>query len=189
LRARGRNGRGRWVIEDAAQRVAGTGSLGVRRPAVLIANGRRRRLLDFKEARPSSCEALLGRAPRRLENADRMVWGARALVAAPPRWLAAIRGPEQRLSFACRRFSPQEDKLDLNRLRPGRRLDGVMRSIGHLLGRAHARAALRRPRRGWSDRQMSSLLERSAELAGLFEAVYLVYSVKFGDSPKRDRSR
>jgi len=74
-------------------------------------------------------------------------------------------------------------------LRPGRRLDGVMALLGHLLGRAHARAADRRPRRGWSDRQMGSLLERAAELAGLFEAIYLVYSVKFGGPGQEGRLR
>jgi uncharacterized protein (DUF2252 family) len=178
----------KWKIVDVAQRVAGTGSLGVVRPALLIADDRRLRLLDFKEARPSSCEALLGRAPRGTVHAERMVSGARALVSAPPRWLAAVRAPGG-MSFACRRFSPQEDKLDLTRMRPGHRRDGVMALLGHLLGRAHARASARRPARAWSDRQMSTLLERASEMAGLFEAVYLMYSAKFGGPGARGRER
>jgi hypothetical protein len=95
---------------------------------------------------------------------------ARALVADPPRLLAAISGPP---SFVGRRLFPQEDKLAVD---DGiESVEQVVRQVGWRLGRAHRRGASEVPARPWSDRDLSGILDEAVELAGLFESVYLAY--------------
>jgi hypothetical protein len=73
-----------------------------------------------------------------------------------------------------RRLSPQEDKLDLARLR-AIDLEPLARHLGALLGAAHRRGATRAPKRPWSDKDRGRLLSRAIALAGLHEAMYLAY--------------
>ena len=170
-----------WQIEDAAFRVAGTGSLGSQRVAVLVRekNGDNR-LLEFKEARPSSVEnAKLGeRAELALVKtpAARVVAAARALLHDPARHLAALSGAGT--SFIARKLFPQEDKLGIDRFKVGPRLDSVVQTIGYLLGRAHMRegAVLERPRAAWTQADTGAILDHAIEIAGVFEAVYLAYA-------------
>ena len=65
-----------WTIEDASQRVAGTGSLGIVRVALMVSgDAGHERLLDLKQARPPAVAALVPQ-PRR-DDAERMVAAAR----------------------------------------------------------------------------------------------------------------
>lgn len=164
-----------WVIDDAAQRVAGTGSLGRVRIAVLLHDAAgQHRLFEFKQELPSAVERLGPRAGG-LPGA-RIVTAARALVQHPPRLLAHVELRAPALSFIARRLCPEEDKLDLGKLRPGPELEAVVRTIGHVLGTAHSRAATTRPRRAWNDRDLQALLDRAVLLAGAFEALHLAYA-------------
>ena len=164
-----------WRIEDAAWRVAGTGSLGVVRIAVIVSRDAAAgdRLFDLKEARPSSVQRAFAAPAAPAEPARRavaVVESACALVADPPRLLAAV---DDTPGFVGRRLFPQEDKLSLE--------GGVespaelAQEVGWLLGRAHRRGATEAPRAPWSDAELSGLVDHAIELSGLFEATYLAW--------------
>jgi uncharacterized protein (DUF2252 family) len=164
-----------WIIDDAALRIAGTGSLGVTRIAVLVRDKNdEHRIVELKEAHASATKALLQPPPGKWQSdAERVVFGARALVSDPPRQLAPVTADG--MSFAARKLFPQEDKLRLDALRVGPKLDAVVTEIGHLLGRAHARSATNRPENPWTAAETSTVIDHAVELAGIFESVYLAY--------------
>jgi len=162
-----------WRVDDAAWRVAGTGSLGVLRIAILVSRDDRSRdrLFDLKESRDSSVHrAYAAVAPAPAVRAVSVVETARALLTDPPRLLAAV---EDAPGFVGRRLFPQEDKLALE--------DGVQspedlaREVGWILGRAHRRAATAPPPQAWSDADLAAIVDEAIELAGLFESIYLAY--------------
>ena len=164
-----------WSIDDTAMRIAGTGSLGVARIAVLVRDkSDDQRIVEFKESRESSTCALVPPAEGAWKTpAERVVFGARALVGNPPRQLTPVM--EGGRSFAARKLFPQEDKLRLDDLRAGPKLDAIVATIGDVLGRAHARGAKNRPATPWSATETSALIDHAVELAGIFEGVYLAY--------------
>ncbi len=158
-----------WTLVDAAQRIAGTGSLGRRRIAFLIADGAgTERIFELKEAAPPSGEALFG--PCSAEPAQRVTTAANALVISPPRQLVAL-PPTPLGSFIGRKLCPEEDKLDLSRLSVGPKLSSVARVVGALLGRAHRKDVGPQPLSADRD----ALLDRAVHLAGIFESVYLAF--------------
>lgn len=158
-------------LVDAALRVAGTGSLGSVRIAALIAghggvDGSW--ILDLKQEHAPAAAKL---TEVDLPPNDRVASGTAALAAHPPRlygatWLGEI-------PMLVRRLAPQEDKLDLQHLGTAP-LRGVVRSLGAILGDAHARAA-RRAIPPWSARACERMVDRALVMAGLHEAVYLAY--------------
>jgi uncharacterized protein (DUF2252 family) len=160
-------------VVDAAFRVAGTGSRGCTRVAVLVAGKQGDDggwIFDMKqEGEPSS--ACLIRPPR-LEPAERVTEAIRASVAAPPRMMgtARLRGE----SMFVRRLTPQEDKLDLTKLHP-EDLEPLAYHLGALLGAAHRRGATRRPKKEWSEKDRALLLSNAIVLAGVHESTYLAY--------------
>jgi len=162
-----------WVIEDIALRIAGTGSLGVTRIAVLVRDkDGDERIVELKESHATATRALFSPPVGRWQSdAERVVAGARALVGDPPRQLAAVTTATH--SFAVRKLFPQEDKLRLDDLRAGTKLDGVAATIGHLLGRAHARGATSLKATPWSEAETAAVIDHAVELAGIFESVYL----------------
>ena len=164
-----------WTIDDAALRIAGTGSLGVTRIAVLVRDKDEvQRIVELKEARVSATEALFQPPPGKWQSAaERVVFAARALVSNPPRQLAPV--TTDGMSFVARKLFPQEDKLRLDDLRAGPKLDAIVTSIGHVLGRAHAHGAVNRPAEPWSRAETSAVIDHAIELAGLFESIYLAY--------------
>ena len=165
-------GSGEWRVLDAAQRVAGTGSLGRLRIALLIARpDDDPRLFELKEAAPSSAAPLCRGASGEIPEATRVVTAARALVRQPMRLLAALQLGGK--SYVGRQLMPQEDKLDLGGMHVGGKLDEVVRTVGQLVGRAHRRAARQAPRRAWTDRELAGLAEHAIELAGVHESVAL----------------
>jgi uncharacterized protein (DUF2252 family) len=160
-------------ILDAAFRVAGTGSLGCLRVAVLV-RGKGGRdgawVFDMKsQGAPSS--AILVRPPR-LEPADRVATAIASCLARPPRMVGStrLRGD----SMFVRRLMPQEDKLDLASLPPAD-LESLARHLGALLGAGHRRGATRAPRRAWNAEERDGLLARAIALAGVHESMYLAY--------------
>lgn len=164
-----------WRIDDAALRVAGTGSLGVTRLAVLVSDRDDvQRIVELKEARSSATEALFPAPAGSWQTpSERIVFAARALVGDPPRQLAPVTSGG--VSYAARKLFPQEDKLRLEDLRVGPKLDAVATSIGHVLGRAHARGATSRSGAPWSRAEAAAVIDHAIELAGLFESIYLAY--------------
>jgi len=163
-----------WSVQDAAHRVAGNGSLGRRRIALLLVDDKKEeRIFELKEAKPSAMEALFG--PVDECPSTRVVSAARALVSTPPRQLAAI--PETPLgSFLGRKLCPEEDKLELARLSVGKTLSQVARSVGTILGRSHRRAAVDLPPKPREAEERADLVDRAIRLAGLLESVYLAYA-------------
>ncbi|MEO7328636.1 MAG: DUF2252 family protein [Minicystis sp.] len=167
---------GRWEVEDAAQRVAGTGSLGVLRIALLMRDkDGEERIVEIKEEHRSSVEALVPvPADRWKSPGDRVVSAARAMLAEPPRQLAGVNGAG--LSFAARKLFPQEDKLTIDEFQTGTKLDAIVQTIGHLLGKAHARGVIERAPAPWTSAETAALVDRAITMAGIFEAVYLAYA-------------
>jgi uncharacterized protein (DUF2252 family) len=160
-------------VIDAAFRVAGTGSLGCLRIAIL-ARGKGGRdgawIFDMKsQAAPSA--ACLVRPPR-LEPAERVATAIGACLTRPPRMVGATRLRGE--SMFVRRLMPQEDKLDLGRIAHGE-LEPLARHLGALMGAAHRRGAKRLPRRPWRAEDRAGLLARAIALAGAHEAMYLAY--------------
>jgi uncharacterized protein (DUF2252 family) len=161
------------VIDDAAFRVAGTGSLGCLRIALLVrgrggVNGGW--IFDMKEEDAPSAACLV--KPPRLEPAERVATGLRACVSHPPRMIGTtrLRGS----SMFVRRLAPQEDKLDWTTLREGD-LVPLARHLGALLGAAHRRGAKRIPGKPWTAADRGRLLGNAISLAGIHEAMYLAY--------------
>jgi len=161
------------VIDDAAFRVAGTGSLGCLRVALLV-RGRGGVdggwIFDMKEEDRPSAACLV--KPPKLDPAERVATGLLACVSHPPRMIGTtrLRGS----SMFVRRLAPQEDKLDWTTLREAD-LEPLARHLGALLGAAHRRGAKRIPDKPWTDAARAHLLASAISLAGIHEAMYLAY--------------
>jgi uncharacterized protein (DUF2252 family) len=156
---------------DMAFRIAGTGSLGSLRVAVLT-RGKGGEdgawLFDLKEQPGSSVDVLLPRPPSASRAAE-VEAAFRQCVELPPRMLGTSRLADY--DVLVRRLTPQEDKLSLSRLK-AEELSGLAAYLGALLGRAHRRArSAEFP--AWTARDCAGILERAVALAGLHEAVYL----------------
>jgi uncharacterized protein (DUF2252 family) len=160
-------------VVDVAFRVAGTGSLGVLRVALLV-QGKGGIdggwVFDMKaEATPSAAAIV---KPPKLEPAERVRAAIVACLTRPPRMMGATRLRGE--SMFVRRLSPQEDKLDFTRLQGGD-LDGLARYLGALVGTAHRRGATNAPKRPWKDEERAGIIARAVALAGAHEATYLAY--------------
>ena len=156
---------------DCALRVAGTGSLGGLRIAIL-ARGKGHPdgnwIFDLKEqGDPSAC--VLFPKPKQ-DPAERVVMALHSALAHPPRMLGAAK--LGRLSMFGRRLAPQEDKLDLRNLED-RDLDSLTAYLGSLTGLAHARASTGAAAKPWSRSDRDALLDQAIAMAGLHEAIYL----------------
>ena len=160
---------GELEVVDVAHRIAGTGSLGGLRIAVLVRNERTGSLsiFDMKEQGAPSAAPLL-RAPRRLPPAERVVAAFRACVARPPKMLGTTR--LLGASMIVRKLTPQEDRLAYADLRD-RDLPALAGYLGALLGAGHARGATRTAE--WTASDLAHLRANAIRMAGLHEAVYL----------------
>jgi uncharacterized protein (DUF2252 family) len=162
-------------VIDAAWRIAGTGSLGGVRIGVLV-RGKGGPdgawIFDMKEQGIPSANVLLGKPAKkdRLDPAERVVTAYRACVARPA-WLLGTTTLGD-LSLFVRRLSPQEDKLDLAKLKDGD-LDDLAGYLGALVGRAHARGATKKPREAWTEEERAGIIDRAIAIAGIHEATYL----------------
>ncbi len=160
-----------YVIEDMAYRVAGTGSLGCLRVAVLTrgkGGPSGHWIFDMKEQGAPSAARLVP-IPR-MNGAERAVTGMRACIPRVPQKLGttSLAG----LPMMVRRLAPQEDKLDLRRIEAAQ-LPDLARYLGAIVGCAHARGASKPLTMAWSDGDRRHLVDRATRLAGLHEAAYL----------------
>ena len=160
-------------VIDAAFRVAGTGSLGALRVAVLV-RGKGGPdgawIFDMKAEGTPSASRFAG--PPKVAPADRVCEAIHACVARPPRMIGStrLRGS----SMLVRRLAPQEDKLEFGQIAPTD-LVPLAQYLGTLLGAAHRRGAVRVPKKPWSTKDRERLLGRALVLAGVHEALYLAY--------------
>ncbi len=108
-----------YRVLDVTGRVMGIGSLGVRRYTVLIAGGGTsdtNRLLDVKEARPSSVLSCTNAPqPPAANDAERVVEAQRRLPSKPTAGLAALEIGQH--YFRVRELIPEENRSKLDRLK------------------------------------------------------------------------
>jgi uncharacterized protein (DUF2252 family) len=173
--------KGSLAILDSALRIAGTGSLGSLRIAVLVEgkggpNGAW--VFDLKEQHEPAASILL--KLRKDDPAARVQTGFRACIEHPPRVMGTTR--IGKISLFGRRLAPQEDKLNLHRLR-SEDLPSLAAYLGALVGTAHRRGATKVPKSRWSKSDRETVRARAIALAGLHEAIYLAYCQQ--SRPKR----
>jgi len=136
-----------YRVLDVVGRIAGTGSLGVPRYAVLICGdgARDERILDVKSARPSAMaihfdSSLADRQPSKRNHAERVIQIQRRMQAIPPALLSGM--PIASNPFVVRELQPMADRLDLaawaGRVR---RLCGAVAAMGELTAWAQLRGA------------------------------------------------
>jgi uncharacterized protein (DUF2252 family) len=161
-----------WRVVDVAIRIAGTGSLGVERLAVLVAGKGGLDggwIFDMKEEdKPSGAAFATGHAG---PGAGRVLKALRRCLASPPR-MAGSTSLEGK-SLLVRRLMPQEDRLSFTHLPPDQR-ESVLRYLGALTGALHRRGAKRA--KPWSLDAAQVLLDNAVTLAGLYEAAALHYA-------------
>ena len=163
----------RFRVLDVAFRVAGTGSLGTFRVAVLVEGHGARNgawMFDMKAMGEAAGAALATRKPE--PGPERVVRGLRTLLRQPPAMLGAVR--VLRHGLLVRRLTPQDDRLDWQTL-PAEQRAPTLAFLGALTGAAHRRGARRRlpPLDEGHGRR---LLRAAVELAGLHEAAALAYA-------------
>lgn len=156
-----------FELVDAAWRIAGTGSLGVLRVAVLV-RGKGGRdghwMFELKEAR---APALAG-AQRFDDQAVRVVTAARAMLRVVPPLLGTTTLTGR--PMIARRLAPQDDKLELASL-PVAQLEPLVAFLGRLAGAGHRRGAAGKVR-PWSDQTLRTLADLTWELAGAHVAAW-----------------
>ncbi len=166
-----------YEVRDLAFRIAGTGSLGCLRVAVMV-RGKGKRdgewIFDMKEEDPrSSATRVCGAGPRLAKTgAARVEHAMRESLLDVPRGLGTTR--LRGLPMLVRRLTPQEDRLDLHTF-PKAELDALARLLGALTGRVHASGATHAPPRGWNAGDRSHLIDSASRLAGMHEAAYLAF--------------
>jgi uncharacterized protein (DUF2252 family) len=147
-----------YEICDLAFRIAGTGSLGGLRIAVLT-NGKGGKngnwMFDMKE------EA---------DSAQRVVDAMTACLEQPPRMAGTTKLGAR--SMLVRRLAAQEDKLDLLRV-DASELQALACFLGAKSGAAHRRGGKREG--AWKKADIKHMVDSAAELAGLHEACYLEF--------------
>lgn len=160
-------------VLDVAFRVAGTGSLGGLRLALLV-HGKGGKdgawIFELKQQGVPSAAPLVGAGS--LEPAPRVVAGMQACLAKPPKLVGAVR--LQGLSMLVRRLTPQEDKLSLADVARGEVLP-LATYMGSLAAKAHRRGADVPPERAWKRKERDRLLAAAIEIAGVHEAAWLAY--------------
>ena len=163
--------KGSLEVLDCALRIAGTGSLGGLRIAVLV-KGKGGPdgawIFDLKE---QSAPSLLSLVPAmKLDDAERVKEGFRACVERPPHMIGTTKLGG--MSILARKLSPQEDKLNWRKLaRPD--LAGLAAYLGALLGKAHRRAATNPPATPWTKEDIAHVRHQAIAMAGIHEAIYL----------------
>ena len=130
-------------VLDVVRRVAGTGSLGIRRFAVLV-EGRGgpdgNFVLDLKEARRSALAPYATATQPHWPNEAARVIGVqrRAEAIAPALLHVVLMG---KTSFVLKELQPTIDRLTIDESTSGTDLGLIMTTMGHVLGWSHLRAS------------------------------------------------
>ena len=170
-----------FVVCDVAFRVAGIGSLGLHRYAVLVRGGGSDsyRLLDIKEVRPSALRPCAeGPQPGKgTPEARRSVLAQRQLQSRPTTGLDVVAIDD--CEFRMRELIPEENRTGLDELRKQpKKLRRAVALAGRLTGWAHVRGARSVKHNRTED------LGRWADGPGL-DAV-IVSAIRFAIQSKRD---
>ena len=131
----------RLALLDVAERIAGTGSMGVARFVVLARRKRRLHLMDVKfEPTGSLAPFLAPGQPKWSSEAERVVWAQEHAQANAPTPLAVVR--DGRRSFVFKELQPSEDRARWSHWH-GRleRLEHVMATMGQVTAWGHLRCA------------------------------------------------
>jgi uncharacterized protein (DUF2252 family) len=160
----------RFEVLDVAFRIAGTGSLGALRIAVLTrgkSDDDAGWLFDMKQQGvPSALR--LGTSPEG-GPAERVATAIRTCLAHPPRMIGVTSIGDA--SLFVRRLAPQEDKLNFANIERND-LEPIARYFGALLGATHRRGAASPPSR-WTAAAQSQVVDHAVVLSGIHEATYL----------------
>lgn len=170
-------------IKDLALRIAGTGSLGGLRVAVLVCGHGGKDggfIFDMKEQGTPSSSVLI--KPPKLAPAERVITAIRACSASPPTLLGAT--TLGKISMFVRKLMPQEDKIDFSRLAPAD-IAPLGRYLGALVGKAHARGAKKMPKSAWNRADREHVIRNAIELAGMHEGAYLAIAETLNHAPKK----
>ena len=136
---------GFFNVLDVAHRIAGTGSLGVERYAILIGRSNKpgkQHLLDLKKALPSTLQARFDKnQPVWRNEAERIVEVRKRIQAASPALLHPLVFPDG-TSYVLRELQPSEDKIALIELagKP-KKLENLVATMGRLCGWGHLRSS------------------------------------------------
>ncbi len=155
------------VVDDVAFRIAGNGSVGALRVAVLVRASDEHdahRIYDLKsQGAPLTGEASAGAA--------RVVEAMKRCLPAMPRATGTLDLDGR--SMLVRRLAPQEDKLDLAKVSDDD-LDGLCAHLGALAGRAHRRAAAGRVT-AWRDDDLDAVFDLALEVGAHLGAAWAAY--------------
>ena len=137
-----------YAIEDAAGRVAGIGSMGRYRYAVLIGGkgtaDARNVILEFKESLPSAYDTYRQRdtdLAARKGRAERVIAVQRRSQAASSAFLGVALDGD--ISFQVREIGPAADRIDFKKLGGAEGVAQVATVQARILARIHARAVAR----------------------------------------------
>lgn len=135
---------GRLTLLDIARRIAGVGSLGLRRYVMLVRENdgpQRYILVDAKEARPSSLAGVAITHDRAWDNeADRVVQLQHRMQAVPPALLQAV--SIGKMPLTVRQLQPTEDRLALLTARHSpRHLRGAIQAMATTTAWAQLRSS------------------------------------------------
>ncbi len=164
-----------FVPRAAAFRIAGTGSVGRFRMAVLCTGKRAPWLLDLK-AQPSRGAPAERDTGGSLSGAARVLDAVTRCLEGRPRLAgtSAIAGT----SLYVRRLTPEEDKLDLAQLRR-KDLAELFPYLGAITGIAHRRGQTSKGKlQPWAPRAREKALAQAAELAALHEGIFALWSAE-----------
>jgi uncharacterized protein (DUF2252 family) len=158
------------VVLDVALRRAGTGSLGRKRWAVLIAGhkpGAKERVLELKEAFPSALR------PTQPGNAaERVIALQRRLQAAPPMFIGATHIASR--PYTVRELQPTEAKVDISAASLD--MESLCHASGGVLGRLHRRGAISK---------QALLLHSQRSLTRIVAA----FALRYADTVSADHAR
>jgi uncharacterized protein (DUF2252 family) len=133
-------------VIDSAFRIAGTGSLGVKRYVLLVEDSRqeRLRLLDIKQAMPSSLAPYLkSRQPKWTSDAERIVTVQDFMQYAPPRFMGTLSVDNEK--YVLKQLQPSAQKIDHTLChKKMKNVETVMTTMAQALASAQIRSESRK---------------------------------------------
>jgi uncharacterized protein (DUF2252 family) len=142
-----RNNHPKYRCLDIAFRIAGTGSVGVKRYVFLLKHLEKEKnylMIDMKQATPSSLEKFAPvKQPRWLNEGERMVSVQQYMQNVCPALLSFV--SFDREPFLIKKLQPSEDRLDFRLLKKRQKdISQVIKEMAALAASAHLRSAARK---------------------------------------------
>ena len=142
-----RNNHPKYHCLDIAFRIAGTGSVGVKRYVFLLKNLEKEKnylMIDMKQATPSSLEKVApAKQPRWLNEGERMVSVQQYMQNVCPALLSFV--SFDREPFLIKKLQPSEDRVNFRLLKKREKdISQVIKEMAALAASAHLRSAARK---------------------------------------------